>query len=63
MSATINHLCPEFIAIVAEHFGCQDLLDFRLGVQYLRDCSLILFSNRFFRDCVHLLSQNSYGWA
>lgn len=59
MSATIDHLSPELIAIVAEYLGCQDLLNFRLSVRYLRDCSLTLFTNRFFRERVHLLSRNS----
>ncbi|KAJ5593573.1 hypothetical protein N7537_010477 [Penicillium hordei] len=57
MSASIDHLCPELVTIVAEHLGCEDLCNFRLSARYLTDFSLTLFSNRFFRERVHLLSR------
>ncbi|CAG8899404.1 unnamed protein product [Penicillium egyptiacum] len=59
MSANIDYLSPELVTIVAEHLGCEDLCNFRLSARYLRDCSLTLFSNRFFRARVHLLSRFS----
>jgi hypothetical protein len=59
MSASIYCLSPELITMIADCLGSDDLFNFRLCSQYFTNSSLRLFTNRFFRERIHLLTQHS----
>ncbi|KAL6230834.1 hypothetical protein BDW75DRAFT_57447 [Aspergillus navahoensis] len=59
MAASIYCLSPELISMIADCLGSDDLFNFRLCVQYFRNSSLRLFTNRFFRKRIHLLAPHS----
>jgi hypothetical protein len=59
MAVGIYCLSLELISMIADCLRTDDLFNFRLCSQYFKNSSLQLFTNHFFRERVHLLTQHS----